>query len=354
MAKVSFAQTDPLFMELIGYKEAPDDYRPGPSFRFDFLQFEAGPEVETVETDVVVVGSGCGGAVCAKVLAEAGHGVVVVDKGYYFPTSRLPMATEAANEFLYEGNGMVQSADGSVTIVAGSCWGGGGSINWSVSLQPQGFVRQEWADQGLGFFTTQEFQHCLDRVCDFSELLSDSPDFNTGLICDVPASEACLAALPFSANFVDAVGVSDANIRHNHRANVILNGSKKLGWSAKPCPQNTGGAEHYCGNCTLGCSSSEKQGPTVSWLPAAANAGARFIEGFEASEVLFDKKNGSKQAVGVLGTWISRDKDGNVHTPESGRVTRQVRVKAKKVIVACGTLHSPLLLMRSGLKVRSY
>ncbi|KAI1777630.1 long-chain fatty alcohol dehydrogenase [Hypoxylon cercidicola] len=313
MAKVSFAQADPLFLELIGYKEAPEDYRPGPSFEFDFMQFEAGHEIETVDTDVVIVGSGCGGAVCAKVLAEAGHRVVVVDKGYYFSTSQLPMATEAANEFLYEGNGMVQSADGSVTIVAGSCWGGGGSINWSVSLQPQGFVRQEWADQGLDFFMTQEFQHCLDRVCDF-------------------------------------MGVSDAHIRHNHRANVILNGSKKLGWAAKPCPQNTGGAEHYCGNCTLGCSSGQKQGPTVSWLPAAAKAGAKFIEGFEASEVLFDKSSRSKQAVGVLGTWISRDKDGNVHTPESGRVKRQVRVKAKKVIVACGTLHSPLLLMRSGLK----
>ncbi|XXH05031.1 hypothetical protein Hte_011455 [Hypoxylon texense] len=313
MAKASFAQTDPFFMELVGYKEAPDDYRPGPSFPFDFLQFAAGREVATVETDVVVVGSGCGGAVCAKVLAEAGHRVLVVDKGYHFPAARLPMAAEAANEFLYEGGGVVQSADGSVTILAGSCWGGGGSVNWSVSLQPQGFVRQEWADQGLGFFTTQEFQHCLDRVCDF-------------------------------------MGVSDANIRHNHRANVILNGSKKLGWAAKPCPQNTGGAEHYCGNCTLGCSSGEKQGPTVSWLPAAANAGAKFIEGFEVSEVLFDKKRKSKQAVGVLGTWISRDKDGNVHTPESGRIRRQVRVKAKKVIVACGTLHSPLLLMRSGLK----
>ncbi|KAI1768866.1 long-chain fatty alcohol dehydrogenase [Hypoxylon sp. FL1150] len=313
IAKAAFAQADPLFMELIGYKETPENYEPGPSFAFDFMQFASGSGIETVETDVVVVGSGCGGAVCAKVLAEAGHRVVVVDKGYYFPTSQLPMATEAASEFLYEGNGMLQSADGSVTVVAGSCWGGGGSINWSVSLQPQGFVRQEWADRGLGFFTTQEFQHCLDRVCDF-------------------------------------MGVSDAHIRHNHRGNVLLNGSKKLGWAAKPCPQNTGGAEHSCGNCTLGCYSGEKRGPTVSWLPAAARAGAKFIEGFEISEVLFDKRGRSKQAVGVLGTWVSRDKDGNVHTPESSRVKRQVRVKAKKVIVACGTLQSPLLLMRSGLK----
>ncbi|KAI2630749.1 long-chain fatty alcohol dehydrogenase [Hypoxylon sp. NC1633] len=313
MTRVCFVHTDPLLLELSGYKECVDDYRPGPSFDFKFMQFEAGPEAETVDTDVVIVGSGCGGAVCAKVLSEAGHRVIVVDKGYYFTPSQLPMTSEAANQFLYERNGLIQSTDNSTSIIAGSCWGGGGTVNWSVSLQPQGFVRQEWADQGLGLFTTREFQNCLDRVCDF-------------------------------------MGVSDAHIRHNHRANVILNGSRKLGWAAKPCPQNTAGSEHDCGHCGLGCGSAGKQGPSVSWLPAAAKAGTRFIEGFNVSEVLFDETHGSKQAVGVVGTWTSRDKNGNVHTPESDRTQRQVRIRAKKVIVACGTLNSPLLLMRSGLK----
>ncbi|KAI5864473.1 long-chain fatty alcohol dehydrogenase [Durotheca rogersii] len=312
MARVLYAQSDPLLLELSGYKRYDDHYRPGPSFDFDFAQFGPGSDIETVDADVVIVGSGCGGAVCAKVLAEAGHRVVVVDKGYHFPTSQLPMTAEAANHFLYEGGGAAQSADGSVTVLAGSCWGGGGTVNWSACLQLQGFVRQEWADQGLDFFTTQEFQNCMDRVWDF-------------------------------------MGASDSQIRHNHRANVILNGSKKLGWSAKPVPQNTGGAEHYCGNCTLGCSSAEKQGPTASWLPAAARAGARLIEGFEATKVLFDE-SGSKRAVGVLGTWTSRDENGKLNTPVKDRIQRQVRVRAKKVIAACGTLNSPLLLMRSGLK----
>lgn len=127
IAKVCFAQTDPLFRELSGYTEVSDDYKPGPSFDFDFMQFEAGSEIETVDTDVVIVGSGCGGAVCAKVLSEAGHKVIVVDKGYHFPSSQLPMTAEAGVRFLYEGNGAIQSVDGSVTMLAGSCWGGGGT-----------------------------------------------------------------------------------------------------------------------------------------------------------------------------------------------------------------------------------
>ncbi|KAI1393693.1 long-chain fatty alcohol dehydrogenase [Hypoxylon trugodes] len=313
VGRVGYATTNPLFHKLIDFKDSPEDYRPGPSFDFDFMQFEAGDELETVETDVVVVGSGCGGGVCAKALAEAGHRVIVVDKGYHFPTSHLPMTSEAANQYLFDGNGSIQSADGSIIVFVSSCWGGGGTVNWSCSLQLQGYVRQEWADEGLGLFTTQEFQNCLDRVCEF-------------------------------------MGVSDAHIRHNHGSKLILGGSRKLGYAAKTCPQNTGGAEHYCGRCGSGCGAGEKQGPAVSWLPAAAKAGANFIEGFDASKVLFKEARGPKQATGIIGTWTSRSKDGSLHAPESDRIQRKLQIKAKKVIIACGTVNSPLVLMRSGLK----
>ncbi|KAI0526511.1 long chain fatty alcohol oxidase [Xylaria bambusicola] len=313
LGKLAFTQFDPLFRELNDYTDFSDDYKPGPSFDYKFMQFSTGDEPVVLDVDVVIVGSGCGGGVCAKNLAEAGYDVLVVDKGYYFPPSQLPMAAEAANEFLFEGHAPVQTDDRCMSIISGSTWGGGGTINWSVSLLPQGYVRQEWADTGLDFFTTQEFQHCLDRVCNF-------------------------------------MGVSDQHIRHNHGAQVILEGARKLGWHAKACPQNTNGAEHYCGNCYHGCGSGEKQGPAVSWLPAASRAGARFVEGLEVSRILFDKKRGSNRAVGIVGKWTSRDKDGGLQGPESERVQRSIKVKAKKVIVSCGSLQSPLLLMRSGLK----
>ncbi|KAI1306359.1 long chain fatty alcohol oxidase [Xylaria venustula] len=313
LGKLAFTQFDTLFRELSGYTDATNDYNPGPAFDYKFMQFPAGDEPALIDVDVVVVGSGCGGGVAAKVLAEAGHHVLVVDKGYYFPPSQLPMSTEAANEFLFDGRAPMQTDDNSMSIVSGSTWGGGGTINWSVSLLPQGYVRQEWADAGLDFFTTQEFQHCLDRVC-------------------------------------NVMGVSDAHIRHNHGAQVILEGARKLGWHAKACPQNTNGAEHYCGRCYHGCSASEKQGPAVCWLPAASRAGARFIEGMHVSRVLFDEKSSSKKAVGIVGKWTSRDEDGGLQTPDSKRIQRNIMIKAKKVIVSCGTLQSPLLLMRSGLK----
>ncbi len=147
------------------------------------------------------------------------------------------------------------------------------------------------------------------------------------------------------------MGVSADHIRHNHGNNVLLECSRKLGYHAKAVPQNTGGSEHYCGSCTLGCSSCEKQDPVVSWLPDAAKAGAKFVEGFKIDRVLFDDSGGVKKAVGVKGVWTSRNPSGGVDGPLSDMIVREVIVKAKKVVISCGTLWSPIVLMNSGLKV---
>lgn len=318
VAKAVWAQTNPLFKQVSGFPDVPINWKPGKTEDFGFLQFGSGVnenDAAVINTDVVIVGSGCGGAVVAKTLAEAGHRVLVVDKGYYFPPEQLPMPQEQGSYHLFENNGIVNSIDNSINIAAGSCWGGGGSINWSVSLQTQGYVRQEWAEEkGLPFFQTAEYQNCLDRVCDF-------------------------------------MGVSDVGVKQSHRGQVLLDGARKLGLDAKVCPQNSGGNEHWCGHCHLGCGSGEKQGPAVSWLPAAAKNGAQFIEGFAVDKILWDEKSREKKAVGIVGTWTSRDPNGSVLAPVSERTTRKITINAKKVVVSAGTLNSPLVLLRSGLKV---
>lgn len=313
----SFLQTSTIFNELTGWTELPDDHRPEPGagYDFKFRQFEPASHPEVIETDVVIVGSGCGGGVCAKVLAEAGHRVLVVDKSYYFPPSVLPLSQEAACEYMFESSGILGTDSGSVNVAAGSCWGGGGSVNWSVTLQTQGYVRKEWSeDRGLSFFTSSQFQASLDRVCEF-------------------------------------MGASTEHNIHNKRARVLMDGSRKLGWHATPAPQNTGGEPHDCGRCHLGCSSGKKKGPAISWLPAAGEAGAEFIEGLAVETVLFDETRDEKRAIGIRGRWTSRDADGGVSGPQEERVTRDIIVKAKRVIISAGTLQSPLVLMRSGLTV---
>lgn len=296
---------------VLGFPKVPIHGKPGKGFDYDFIQFPPGDEPETLETDVVIVGSGCGGGVCAKNLAaEAGLRVIVVEKAYHYPPEHLPMTEADAGVHLFMDGGVNVSDDASIAIIAGQAWGGGGTVNWSASLQTQQYVRQEWANAGLPFFTSSGFQDSLDRVC-------------------------------------HRMGVSTDYVEHGLNNQVLNEGARKLGYSTKMVPQNTGGNAHYCGYCTLGCGSAEKQGPVVSFLPDAARAGAQFIEGFDAEKVLFENVQGKRTAVGVKGLWRSRDTNGGVSGND--KTIRSVILKAKRVIVSCGTLQSPLLLHRSGL-----
>jgi choline dehydrogenase-like flavoprotein len=249
--------------------------------------------------------------VTAKNLAEAGHRVLVVEKSYSYPSNSFPMRPNEAFVNMFESGGAIFSDDSSMAVLAGSTWGGGGTVNWSASLQTQGYVRQQWADTGLPFFTSWDFQKSLDRVC-------------------------------------DRMGVNSERVEHNAQNNVILEGARKLGYAANTVPQNTGHGEHYCGYCTLGCASGAKKGPTETFLADAAKAGATFMEGFQAEKVLFTKIDGKQVASGVKGIWRSRD--SYLGLGGDGVVERKVIIKAKKVVVSAGTLQSPLLLMRSGIK----
>lgn len=308
----SMCATNPLLLRISGYDDVPKDWTPVDGYPYEFLQAPAGDDVHVIDTDVVIVGSGPGGGVCAKNLAEAGHRVLVVDKGYYFPPSAFPMTQVDGGEHLFEGHGAVMNGDGNVFALAGATWGGGGTVNWSVCLRTQDFVRDEWAKRGLPLFASKQYDDCMDRVWDF-------------------------------------VGASTDGVCHGRGGDALLDGSKALGWKAGPVAQNTSGREHRCGRCIFGCGLGEKNGPATSWLPAAAESGAEFMEGFKVEKVVFG--DDGVTATGVEGEWLSRGPGGDVNSPKEERTRRRIRVKAKRVIVSAGTLMSPLVLMRSGIDV---
>lgn len=285
-----------------------------PGFPYTFIEPQAHDQQITIDADVVIVGSGCGGGVCAKVLAEAGLRVLVVDKGYYFPSSDLPMAPMDAFDNLFEGGGTVSSDGGGIMTMAGSTWGGGGTVNWSASLQTTSSVREEWSRQhGLRLFSSPHFQSSLDRV---------------------------------SAR----MGVSTKSITHNIPNQILLEGARRLGYAHAEIPQNTGGCAHECGLCTLGCASATKKGPGVTFLPDAARAGARFIQGFTVERITLCKpqaqgKQSKVEASGIEGVWHPRN-----NTDSGGAGQCRIRVAARRVIVSAGALNTPLLLAKSGFR----
>lgn len=321
LTKMTWLTQSNTLNRVIDYPEIPKHIERHPSYEFEFIDFSSS-QVEgliEVEADIVIVGSGCGAGVVADHLARNLSGlerkprVLLLEKGYHFPSTHFPMDPGSAGTLMQEGGGGILSDDGSIAVVAGSVFGGGGMINWSASLQPQHFVREDWARQTKSpMFLSQDFQACLDEVCG--------------------RMGVCRAN--------DHEGLS--KIEHNYGNKALLEAARRLGLAAEVVPQNTAGKRHYCGRCHYGCAAATKQGPANLWLPSAAKNGVEFVEGCFIDKIVWDEVGSAsqdKRATGLRAKWTSRD----------GKCNRSLSIKASKIVLSSGTLHSPLILHRSGM-----
>ncbi|MUL75148.1 GMC family oxidoreductase N-terminal domain-containing protein [Mycolicibacterium sp. CBMA 226] len=245
--------------------------------------------------DVVIVGSGAGGGTSAGVLAAAGLDVVVMEMGGYYDDADFDGSelTALGNFYL---SAPQASADQSVSLLAGSCLGGGTVVNYSTSFRTPDDVRAEWANHGVPAFAGEEYTLSLDAV-------------------------------------VDRLGVNLDHNKPSAREEVLRNGCDALGWPVDAMPRNVRGCDQgvECGYCGLGCRIGAKQSVTKTWLADAADAGARLVINTRVERVIIE----SGAARGVE----ARTVDG-----------RRVTVRSRAVVVACGALHTPALLRRSGLE----
>lgn len=283
--------------EVMGYPGPPALTPPADRPRISPWQPPAGQDAVTLSADVVIVGSGSGGGVIAGVLAAAGKDVVVLEAGGHYEEHNFPEHELDAFQSLYWRGGFTPSDDGKVSLVAGATLGGGSTVNWTNCVLTPDRRRSEWAEAGLKDLDTPQFDEHLDAV---KERIS--------------ATEECSE-------------LNGPNAR-------MKEGAEALGWSWKCVLRNTDPATYdaaSAGHMGFGDRSGSRQGTVNTYLHDAAGAGARILVRTKAQRVL--TKDGRASGVAAVMHLDGRDV--------------AVTVSAPTVVVACGALETPALLLRS-------
>ena len=255
---------------------------------------------EVLEADAVVVGSGSGGGVIAARLAQAGQRVVVLEAGGHYDEADFQGRELGAYQTLYYRGGYHPTADGNVTLVAGANLGGGSTVNWSNSVRPRDDVRRRWAQEhGLSDVAEPSYDEHIDSV-------------------------------------LARMGVNEACSDHNGPHERLIEGAERLGYTFTKSGLNLDPGRydaHKAGHAGFGDQTGAKQGTLKTFLQDAFKAGARILVGTQARRVLVE----GGRAAGVEATATVNGE------------ARPVTVRAPQVVVACGALETPALLLRSGI-----
>jgi len=300
-----WASTPPV-EEAIGYtyscvtRDPPRDGAP--------LEVVTWPQIDrdhAEETDVVVIGSGAGGAVMAKELAEAGLKVVVLEEGAYFTRADFSGPPWERFQKLYRANGTTVALGlPTIPLPLGKAVGGSTLINSGTCFRTPDRVLEAWGSQwgieGIDPATMLPFFERVERILHVQpvpeELLGDN-------------------------------------------ARVFRRGVKELGLHGAPIPRNIDGCRG-CGVCAFGCPSDAKQSTHISYLPRAQRHGAKIYARCRAERIIVSEG----KARGVVASLLD---------PTTGEPKAKLTVRAKVVVVAAGAVHTPAFLQGNALGNRS-
>jgi choline dehydrogenase-like flavoprotein len=261
--------------------------------------------------DVVVVGSGAGGSVVAANLAEAGKRVIVLEEGPFFRAAdyrRFAPSESVRRMFREAGMAMAFGVGQTpmISITMGRAVGGSSLLTGGVCFRIPSEVHARWErDLALGELSERRFEEAYAEV----------------------ERHLHVVEVPVEAR-------SESTRRY-------VEGAKRLGIEMHSLRRNTGdghGGDACEGNarCNFTCPVGAKRSVDVSYLPRAVARGARIVSDALVTEVVVT--NG--RASGVRGRLLGAPHGAPGHTFE---------IAAPVVVLSCGTLHTPLILMRQGI-----
>lgn len=255
-----------------------------------------------LSADVVIVGSGAGGAVIAAELAAAGQCVVILEEGPHITPERFAAMRPSESIRHAWRDGAMTVAFGvkntpMVNVTMGRCVGGTSTLTGGVCFRAPQSVHDVWSKQRkLTELTAEGLAPFYDRVEQ-----------------DIHVEE------------VDAS-------KRSRSTQLFSEGAEQLGFSLKPLRRNTINCRG-CGRCNFGCPHQAKQSVDLVYLPRALKDGAQIFSDCLVNSILTK----GDRAVGVTGRAL--DERGKPH----GHIT----VHSKRVVICAGSYHTPLILQAS-------
>jgi choline dehydrogenase-like flavoprotein len=254
----------------------------------------------TLDCDVLVVGSGPGGAVVAKELAEAGKDVILLEEGPPMGKKDFVLeAGESMQKMLREGGTRATRGNMFIPTMQANLLGGGSVINSAICARAPDWVWDKWSrTTGIGLDADQMRKH-FERV------------------------ERFLFVEPTPA---EVQGPRNLKFKQ---------GCDALGISSEPTWRNVKGCKGS-GECFTGCRNGAKKSTDVSYVPAAIRAGARVYTSVRVEHVRVDGRRVTEVR-------------GHVVAPFTGAPSHEVTVRPKTLVLAAGCMQTPVILQKSEL-----
>lgn len=252
---------------------------------------------ETLDCDVVVIGSGAGGAVAAYELAAAGHAVILLEEGLFFGRGDFG-GTFDGQKLLYRDMGLtVAFGNTAILVPVGRTVGGTTTVNSGTCYRMPDRVFHSWHDKlGLSEYTSESMAPYYERI------------------------ESVLG-VDYAKEHLLGGG-----------AHVVARGAEKLGFRHGPLRRNAPDCDGQ-GMCCFGCPTDAKRSTNVSYVPMALHAGCNLVVGARAERLIIE--GGRVTGVQARARFSKPGHDG---------APPRFSVRAKAVVMACGSLFTPTLL----------
>lgn len=247
--------------------------------------------------DIVIIGSGASGGVMAHYLARAGLSCVLLEAGEEYRPEDYPRNELTANSRLYWNGGMDATTTANLLFLRGKVYGGGTVVNQALLDRFDELALDEWRElSGADFFSTEGLAPHYDEI----------------------ESRLHLREIPRED--------------WNRNAELYARGFEQCGYGWAPLRRGERDCDvsrNDCMACLGGCRRCSKQSMPETFLRKARANGLRVETGFEVDGVVHHRD------------------EVEIHGVQRGEPRR---LRARRCVVAAGTLGTNRILLRSGLR----